>query len=77
MADTQERVTQLLARQLNISESDISSETLFLDLTDSFGIVELARAVETEFQCQIMEDEEAHAIENIGQLVSYLNAQAG
>ena len=77
MADTQERVNQLLARQCNISESEISSETLFLDLTDSFGMVELVRAVETEFQCEIMEDEEAHAIENVGQLVSYLNARAG
>lgn len=53
MADTQERVTQLLARHFNMSESDISPETLFLDLTDSFGIAELAVAVDTEFQCEI------------------------
>ena len=77
MADTQERVTQLLVRQFNISESDINPETSFLDLTDSFGMVELAVAVETEFQCAIREDEEAHAIENVGQLVSYLDARGG
>ena len=77
MADTQERVTQLLVRQFNISEADVNPETSFLDLTDSFGIAELAVAVETEFQCSIREDEEAHAIENVGQLVSYLNALGG
>ena len=77
MADTQERVTQLLARHFNMSESDISPETLFLDLTDSFGIAELAVAVDTEFQCEIRNDEEAHAIETVGELVNYLNAHVG
>ena len=77
MADTQERVTQLLARHFNVSESDIRPETSFADLTDSFGMSELAVAVETEFQCQISEDEEAHAIEFVGELVTYLNARAG
>ena len=74
VADTQERVAQLLIRQFNISESDVNPETSFLDLTDSFGMVELAVAVEKEFQCSIRDDEEAYAIENVGQLVSYLNA---
>ncbi|MCY4415502.1 MAG: phosphopantetheine-binding protein [Chloroflexi bacterium] len=77
MADTQERVTQLLVRQFNISEGEVNPETSFLDLTDSFGIAEFAAAVETEFQCSIREDEEAYAIENVGQLVSYLDARSG
>jgi acyl carrier protein len=76
MADTLERVTQMLAQKFNISESDIKPETSFLDLTDSFGLVELATATETEFKCEL-KDEEAHSIQNVGELVSYLNARIG
>ncbi len=76
MADVQERVTQLLAQKFNMSESDINSETAFVDLTDSFGLAELAAAMETEFNCEL-KDEEAYAIENVGGLVSYLSARIG
>ena len=66
----------MLAQKFNMSESDIKPETSFSDLTDSFGLAELATAMETEFNCEL-KDLEAYAIENVGGLVNYLNARVG
>lgn len=87
-ADTARRLADVLVGQLAVSESDIGPGVLLVpssvdrDLpslgADSLDVVELAMAVEEEFNIQISDDEaEAFNRFTVAQLVDFVHARVG
>ncbi len=74
----QERVIKIVAKELEMDESDISSESSFLDDlgADSLSTVELVMSFEDEFGIEIP-DEEAEKITTVGSAVEYIQTQMG
>lgn len=68
-----ERVQQLVAKELNVEESQVTESASFDgDLkADSLDVVELVMALEDEFNIDIP-DEEAERIRTVGDAVRYL-----
>lgn len=73
MADIQERVKAIIADQLGVEESEITSEASFVDDlgADSLDTVELVMALEEEFGIEIP-DEEAEKIATVKDAVDYI-----
>ena len=73
MADIQERVKAIIADQLGVEESEITSEASFVDDlgADSLDTVELVMALEEEFGIEIP-DEEAEKIATVKDAVNYI-----
>ncbi|GAK56797.1 MAG: acyl carrier protein [Candidatus Vecturithrix sp.] len=73
MADIQERVKAIIADQLGVDESEITSEASFVDDlgADSLDTVELVMALEEEFGIEIP-DEEAEKIATVKDAVNYI-----
>lgn len=71
-----ERVQQLIVRELNVKESEVTENASFDgDLkADSLDIVELVMALEDEFQITIS-DEEAEKIRTVGDAVRFLESK--
>lgn len=71
-----ERVQQLIVRELNVKESEVTENASFDgDLkADSLDIVELVMALEDEFQITIT-DEEAEKIRTVGDAVRFLEGK--
>jgi acyl carrier protein len=71
-----ERVQQLIVRELNVKESEVTENASFDgDLkADSLDIVELVMALEDEFQITIT-DEEAEKIRTVGDAVRFLESK--
>lgn len=71
-----ERVQQLIVRELNVKESEVTENASFDgDLkADSLDIVELVMALEDEFEITIS-DEEAEKIRTVGDAVRYLESK--
>lgn len=71
-----ERVQQLIVRELNVKESEVTENASFVgDLkADSLDIVELVMALEDEFQITIS-DEEAEKIRTVGDAVRFLESK--
>lgn len=71
-----ERVQQLIVRELNVKESEVTENATFDgDLkADSLDIVELVMALEDEFQITIS-DEDAEKIRTVGDAVRYLESK--
>ena len=71
-----ERVQQLIVRELNVKESEVTENASFDgDLkADSLDIVELVMALEDEFQITIS-DEDAEKIRTVGDAVRYLESK--
>lgn len=71
-----ERVQQLIVRELNVKESEVTENATFDgDLkADSLDIVELVMALEDEFQITIT-DEDAEKIRTVGDAVRYLESK--
>lgn len=78
MSSVEERVSKIVAEQLGVAESEISSSSSFVDDlgADSLDTVELVMALEEEFDCEIP-DEEAEKITTVQQAVDYINANLG
>ncbi len=72
-----EKVKVILAEQFDIDESEIAVETdLQDDLgADSLDVVDLLMSIEDEFEIEIP-DEEIENIRTVGELVSYIEANA-
>ena len=72
-----ERVKKIVAEKLNVTEDKISDKSHFInDLgADSLDTVELVMAFEEEFGCEIP-DEAAEKIATVGDVVSYIEANA-
>lgn len=78
MADTFERIKEIIADQLGVEESKVTSEASFVDDlgADSLDTVELVMALEEEFDLEIS-DEEAEKILTVRDAVSYVNEHTG
>ncbi|MBH0229240.1 acyl carrier protein [Halobacillus yeomjeoni] len=75
MADTFDRVKQIIVDRLDVDESKVTMEASFKeDLeADSLDVVELVMELEDEFDTEIS-DEEAEKINTVGDAVNYINS---
>jgi len=75
VATVQERVIEIVAEQMGVDKSQVTSETSFVnDLgADSLDTVELVMEFEDEFDISIP-DEEAEKMQTVGQAISYVEA---
>ena len=75
MSDIEARVKKIIAEQLGVEESQVTSEKAFVaDLgADSLDTVELVMALEEEFECEIPDDQ-AEKITTVEQAVDYILA---
>ena len=74
----QERVIKIVAKELEMEESDVSLDSSFLDDlgADSLSTVELVMSFEDEFGIEIP-DEEAEKITTVGSAVDYIQSHMG
>ena len=77
MPTIEERVKKIIAEQLGVSESEITSESSFVDDlgADSLDTVELVMALEEEFGTEIPDDE-AEKITTVQQAIEYIQSHA-
>jgi acyl carrier protein len=75
MSDIEQRVKKIVAEQLGVNESEIKTESSFVDDlgADSLDTVELVMALEDEFETEIT-DEEAEKITTVQQAIDYVTA---
>ena len=75
MESIEQRVKKIVAEQLGVNESEIKTESSFVDDlgADSLDTVELVMALEEEFECEIP-DEEAEKITTVQQAIDYVSA---
>ena len=68
-----DKIKEIVARELMVDEGDITLETDILnDLgADSLSVVDLAMALEDEFEIE-MPDEELEGIRTVGDIVNYI-----
>ena len=73
MSDIEVRVKKIIAEQLGVEESQVTSEKAFVaDLgADSLDTVELVMALEEEFGQEIP-DEEAEKLQCVGDVIKYI-----
>ena len=76
MENIEQRVKKIVAEQLGANEADITNASSFVDDlgADSLDTVELVRALEEEFACEIP-DEEAEKITTVQQAIDYVTSQ--
>lgn len=76
MATVEERVYDIVAKQLSVKREKLTRETLFInDLSaDSLDLVELVMELEDEFGLSIP-DEEAEKIQTIQDAVKYIETK--
>ena len=77
MSDIEARVKKIIAEQLGVEESQVTSEKAFVaDLgADSLDTVELVMALEDEFGIEIP-DEDAEKISRVKEAVEYIEAHS-
>ncbi len=75
MENVEQRVMKIVAEQLGVNETEVKSESSFVDDlgADSLDTVELVMALEEEFDCEIPDDE-AEKITTVKQAVDYVSA---
>ena len=73
----EKRVKEIVAEQLGKDESEVKSESSFIDDlgADSLDIVELVMAMEDEFGIEIP-DEDAEKIKTVKDVAEYIKAHA-
>ena len=78
MSDIEARVKKIIAEQLGVEESQVTSEKAFVaDLgADSLDTVELVMALEEEFETEIP-DEDAEKITRVREAVDYIEKHSG
>ncbi|AKG04606.1 MULTISPECIES: acyl carrier protein [Salimicrobium] len=77
MAETFEKVKEIIVDRLDVEESKVTMEASFKeDLeADSLDVVELVMELEDEFDMEIS-DEEAEKINKVGDAVNYIDSQS-
>jgi acyl carrier protein len=77
MATNQERLIEIIAKQLGVEEDNVTPDASFMeDLgADSLDTVELVMALEEEFDIEIP-DSDAEKIQTVQDALSYLNEHA-
>lgn len=75
MADTFEKVKQIVVDRLDVDEDKVTLEASFKDdlEADSLDVVELVMELEDEFDLEIA-DEDAEKISTVGDAVNYINS---
>ncbi len=75
MENIEQRVKKIVAEQLGVNESEIKTESSFVDDlgADSLDTVELVMALEEEFDTEIP-DEEAEKITTVQAAIDYITA---
>ena len=73
MASVEEKVTEIVAEQLGVSEEEVTPEKHFIDDlgADSLDIVELVMAMEENFEIEIP-DEDAEKIQTVRDAINYI-----
>lgn len=68
-----EKVKQIIAEQLNVSESTIDENTSFVDDlgADSLDVFQIIMALEEEFEMEIS-NEEAEKLSTVGDVTTYI-----
>jgi acyl carrier protein len=76
MADTLERVTQIIVERLDVEADEVTLEAAIKeDLgADSLDVVDLIMELEDEFNLTI-EEEDAEKINTVGDIVNYISAK--
>ncbi|GAB2561590.1 acyl carrier protein [Gracilibacillus alcaliphilus] len=76
MADTFEKVKQIVVDRLDVDEDKVTLEASFKDdlEADSLDVVELVMELEDEFDLEIA-DEEAEKIATVGDAVNYIDSK--
>ena len=74
MSNIEERVKNIIVKQLGVKEGDVKNESKFIeDLgADSLDTVELVMGLEEEFDNEIP-DEEAEKITSVQEAIDYIN----
>ena len=74
MATNQERLIEIIAKQLGVDEDNVTPDSSFMeDLgADSLDTVELVMALEEEFDIEIT-DSDAEKIQTVQDALSYLD----
>jgi acyl carrier protein len=77
MATNQERLVEIIAKQLGVDEDNVTADASFMeDLgADSLDTVELVMALEEEFDIEIP-DSDAEKIQTVQDALSYLDEHA-
>ncbi|MGV8082681.1 MAG: acyl carrier protein [Coriobacteriia bacterium] len=72
-----EKVKGVITEQLNVDEDDVTEDASFVDDlgADSLDIVELVMTLEETFGLSIP-DEDAEAMKTVGDVLSYIEANA-
>lgn len=75
--NTQEKVKDIIVEQLGVNPDQVTTDAKFIeDLgADSLDTVELVMAFEEEFGIEVP-DEEAEKLQSVGDVVSYVDANA-
>ncbi|MCH8291928.1 acyl carrier protein [Candidatus Poribacteria bacterium] len=74
MAVDKDKITKIIAEQLQVDEGQITSDSSFMDDlgADSLDTVELIMALEEEFEIEIP-DSDAEQIRTVQDVINYLN----
>mgnify|MGYP001627941530 CR=1 FL=1 len=77
-ASIEDKVKNIIVEQLGVNEEQVTSDAKFIeDLgADSLDTVELVMAFEEEFGIEVP-DEEAEKLTSVGDVVKYIEANAG
>ena len=77
MSSTIDRVKEIIVDHLDVDSDEIQMDSNFRDdlNADSLDLVELIMAFEEEFESEIS-DEEAQALQSVGDVVNYLDNQS-
>ena len=72
-----DKLKEIIADKLGISEDDITMESTFVDDlgADSLDIVELIMALEEELEVEIP-DEDAEGFKTVGDVVEYISSHS-
>ena len=78
MADLEERVKEIIAKELGVEREKLTNDASFMeDLgADSLDTVELVMEFEKEFNIDIP-DEDAEKLRTVGDALNYLHDKAG
>lgn len=77
----EERVKDIIVKQLNVNEEQVTPEASFMDdlSADSLDIVELIMAFEEEFKDEIqgeIPEDEADNLKTVGDVINYIKQKA-
>ena len=69
-----EKVVQIISEHFGVSEDDLTIETSFKDTlnADSLDMVEMAMAMEEEFDIGEINEDDVEGIETVGDAVNYI-----